>query len=65
MAGANAGAPSVLVAYGEEAVRRLTVCGIPGQLIALNNTNQVSPADDWEDLIGEVDAQPRAGLRMG
>lgn len=32
-AGANGGAPSVLVAYGPEAVARLGRCGLPGTLI--------------------------------
>lgn len=35
-AGANAGAPSVLVAYGEEEARRLEFCGIKGQYVRLH-----------------------------
>jgi hypothetical protein len=31
----NAGAPSVLVAYGPEAVRRLKACKLKGQFIQL------------------------------
>jgi hypothetical protein len=33
--GGTAGAPSCLVAYGPEAVGRLTQCGLPGKLVVL------------------------------
>lgn len=34
--GGSSGAPSVLIAYGSEAVRRLERCGLPGKLVRLN-----------------------------
>lgn len=34
---ANAGAPSVLVAYGKENQSRLRLCGVPGQFVPLHN----------------------------
>ena len=37
----NSGAPSVLIAYGDEAVRRLKHCGLPGALIT-----------DWKSTTG-------------
>lgn len=35
---ANAGAPSCLVAYGEDDARTLETCGIAGQFVALSNS---------------------------
>lgn len=39
---ANAGAPSVLVAYGDEAVRRLRDCNLDGIFIPLNREEAVA-----------------------
>lgn len=37
LAGANAGAPSVLVAYGLDNATKLRDCKIPGKFLPLNN----------------------------
>lgn len=44
-AAANSGAPSVLVAYGPEAVRRLERCGMDGRLVHLTGVGQAGQAD--------------------
>lgn len=45
-----AGAPSVLIAYGDNNVRALERCGIPGYLVRLSNAEQAATAD----LFGEA-----------
>jgi len=39
---ANSGAPSVLIAYGEQAAARLENCGIAGQLVSMGTAGQPS-----------------------
>ena len=39
-----AGAPSVLIAYGDNNVRALERCGIPGYLVRLSNAEQAATA---------------------
>lgn len=44
--GGNAGAPSVLVAYGKDDAARLRECGISGQFVALTSRSVVEPQKD-------------------
>lgn len=54
----NAGAPSVLVAYGRDDADRLAAAGLEGQLVALNLPTQIAVLDGrdltWRALLAEV-----------
>ena len=48
-AAANSGAPSCLVAYGEDAVERLEKCGLPGSLVSAWRPERLtSPPERWQ-----------------
>ncbi len=61
-AGANAGAPSCLVAYGGYNVAALAASGIDGHLVPLRSSNSADPTE-WHEISGKTPQNDQSSCR--